>query len=819
MDTKLVPKKKFYLAQFSMFFIAFLFARCYEWVGMSVYHGFNTIGLDYVLMALVHDLQICVVLTVLFLLLAIPLQLIYRQEAVQNITAHLTVIVTMIYIFLISYFTITLRPLGADFWGYSITEIFNTVLATNYITVWSVLFLVMSYLMLYWLVRTIQSLEVFAKVKAKGVGAGVVAILVIYIVSVAFEADRDVNVIQKEKQENKLSYFATRSFSAIGLFGDKVTAFEKNEYPLLREAEQKDVLGPFFNKFNTPPNIVFLFVESMGGEFMGPNGQWAGFTPYLDSLSKESLYWENGLSLSGRTFGLVPSVLGSLPFGKHGFMELGPSYPNHQSLISLLDQRGYYTAFYSGYDTYFDKLDFFLDYQGIDYVLNKQKLEKLFPESTKSSNYWGVDDKTMFSLSSTLLDTAKAFPRLEIYHTLQSHSPFTVPNAGKYEAQFRDRLNKLDVSKERKKGYRQYRAELTTLLFADQSIKQFMESYRQRDQFENTIFIITGDHWLVPIPQPSVISRYHVPIMIYSPKLKRTGHFKSVNTHAEIVPTFTALLRSQTKLEMPQSVHWIGGIMDTSRKFRSRQSVPLMRNKNRISDYLDGEYYLYDDQLYKLGEGLTLTHKENKKVKARLEEKLSRFKSINQFVIESNRLYPGDSKAVGPEYTFLEEYDTLFAQLDKQGLSIDQQYQEARQMAFTGNYGKARAIAKRILMNHPGYHDVRILIGRTHAWEENYSEARKHFKEVLKSDSTYYDTYSAYFDNEYWAGNYEDALEVVNQGLKYHPQRKQFLKRKIKVLAGLKRYSEAKEVYNRFKKQISPADSSLKEFENIGLYK
>jgi len=55
---------------------------------------------------------------------------------------------------------------------------------------------------------------------------------------------------------------------------------------------------------------------------LGEGAEYGGFTPYLDSLTTKSLYWENFLSNTGRTFGVLPSLLGSLPFGKSGFMEL-----------------------------------------------------------------------------------------------------------------------------------------------------------------------------------------------------------------------------------------------------------------------------------------------------------------------------------------------------------------------------------------------------------------------------------------------------------------------------------------------------------------
>ena len=44
-----------------------------------------------------------------------------------------------------------------------------------------------------------------------------------------------------------------------------------------------------------------ISIEGLGTEFINGN-QYSGFTPYIDSLISNSLYWENFVSNSGRTF-------------------------------------------------------------------------------------------------------------------------------------------------------------------------------------------------------------------------------------------------------------------------------------------------------------------------------------------------------------------------------------------------------------------------------------------------------------------------------------------------------------------------------------
>jgi len=78
-------------------------------------------------------------------------------------------------------------------------------------------------------------------------------------------------------------------------------ADEKN-FPFLHTDQTPDVLSPFFDSTAIKPNIVFIIVEGLGRSFTNEGARLGNFTPFLDSLSRHSLYWPNFLSEGGRTF-------------------------------------------------------------------------------------------------------------------------------------------------------------------------------------------------------------------------------------------------------------------------------------------------------------------------------------------------------------------------------------------------------------------------------------------------------------------------------------------------------------------------------------
>ncbi|HKL19133.1 MAG TPA: sulfatase-like hydrolase/transferase [Halalkalibaculum sp.] len=788
--------------------------RLYEIATLGYYHSLSWVSFAYISGAVIRDLQWSLAGALILWPVYYACKQFLPGRRVQLTTLCIT-LAGLANILLINYFAATLTPLGPEFWAYSLWEMGSTAVASGRVNLWSLLLLVGLALVIYYPVRFILDRDPDA-IRALHFKWALPLAGVFMLIPPSWILPSGESAVTNYRS-NKLAYFISSGFESASPENTYDYSSIEQEYPFLHPAARQSELGPFFEDFKEPPNLVFLIVESLGGEFVGSNGQWTGFAPNLDSLARGGLYWENGLSLSGRTFGMMPSIFGSLPPGTNGFMELGPDYPAHQTLISLLDERGYRTSLFSGFNTYFDKLDFFLEYQGIDFVLNKQRIEEAYVPAGKADteNYWGYDDKTMLGIASSILDTADTFPRLDIYHTLQSHSPFTVPDPKEYEQKFDRLVSRMDVDASKKDAYRQYRAELTTLLYADEAVGAFMEAYRKRPHFENTIFVITGDHWLIPVPQTSQISRYHVPIIIYSPLIKKPVHFKSVNTHAGLVPGLTSLLEQKTALSFPDSVHWIGSSMDTARSFRNTHSIPLMKNKNRLDDYLHEGYYLSGDRLFQLEEGLRLGQANDEEVKSLLEKELSQFKLRNQYALTKNKLYPGSSTGeISGRYAFLTEYDTLFARIDSIGLNADEQFQRARQLAFDGEYEPARAITKRLLLEHPDYHDVQLLAGRTYAWQGNYDRARGIFSSLLEKDPGYYDTYNALFDVEYWDGNTESALEVINQGLSHHPNREQFLVKKIRALAALNRTKEARQVFNTLQEN-HPKSDSLKELRSL----
>lgn len=143
-------------------------------------------------------------------------------------------------------------------------------------------------------------------------------------------------------------------------------------------------------------------------------------------------------------------------------------------------------------------------------------------------------------------------------------------------------------------------------------------------------------------------------------------------------------------------------------------------------------------------------------------------------------------------FTLLSLCATAFAQ---ENLSSDSLFRLAREAAFDKkNYPLAVQLCHFALKKSPDYNDIRVFLGRVYTWTDKSDSARVEFLSILKRNPEFEDASVAITDLEYWNNNSSAALEYCNMGLKYHPDSKDLLLRKIKILKSEKKYIDAYQI-------------------------
>jgi uncharacterized sulfatase len=108
----------------------------------------------------------------------------------------------------------------------------------------------------------------------------------------------------------------------------------------------------------------------------------------------------------------------------------------------------------------------------------------------------------------------------------------------------------------------------------------------------------------------SRIERYHVPLIVYSPLLRTPLRIKALSSHFDIAPSLLAMLSHRYGMSSPKRVHWMGTGLDVHTKWRNLHTLPIKQTKTELSDYVSGDYYLAQDKLYSLQDGLVTAPEE-----------------------------------------------------------------------------------------------------------------------------------------------------------------------------------------------------------------
>ncbi len=598
-----------------------------------------------------------------FLLLLYVLLYLFSKKAAAILFTVIGILLGLIQISLIQYFSTTLAPLGGDLWGYSMNDIHQTMGAAGGVPVSAIIaFLLFVGLGLFLLWRVPQKVHIRLLFALP---------LLILLLLLAWTGPQQLSPGFTDSEYknnltlNKLQFFTNSSFhhffpsfADLDIYADsysgdyeseakagaKAVVFQyvdETNYPFLHTAQAPDVLSSFLDLDTQKPNIVILLVEGLGRAFACSGGYLGNFTPFLDSLSGQSLYWENCMSEGGRTFAVLPSVIGSLPFAKNGFCALAENQPNHLSLLSLLKHNGYQTAFYYGGDAHFDLMDTYLKHDAIGKINDIQSFPSGYVKMpTSSSGFtWGYGDKELFRHYFETL-SGSTQPYLNVMLTVSTHNPFLINEEDTYLGRFESRMNELKFDDDRKQEARNYKNQFASILYTDDALRGFFAAYSKRPDFHNTIFLITGDHRMPEIPMANKIDRYHVPLIIYSPLLRRTAKFSSISTHFDITPSLLAMLKAKYAIDLPSLVTWMGTGLDTTRAFQNVHDYPFMQTKNDIVDFINATDMLNQNSVFMIGPDMGLTPDNDQPVLSRLGSLFDQFKQRNNKMLSTGKLMP-----------------------------------------------------------------------------------------------------------------------------------------------------------------------------------
>ncbi|MBU0489338.1 MAG: LTA synthase family protein [Bacteroidetes bacterium] len=433
--------------------------------------------------------------------------------------------------------------------------------------------------------------------------------------------------------------------------------FVSQEYPFLHNEDYANPLGNYFPKDTIKPNIVIVISESLSASYSGKTNSAGSLTYFTDSLAAHSLVWNNFFSNAERTYGALPNILASLPSGltERGFINLDVEYPErrkypiHESLITLLKEKGYQSLYFYGGQAYFDNIGQYISENQADIIVTEEKFDNgKFPQKKESSGgfVWGYDDKSLFRQSFDYLDKIHTrAPYLAIYQTLTAHSPFNNSDYEYYSADYiSKRIEKLGISPDSINRFPD--GMLPCVFFADDALRELFSKLSTRADFRNTIFIITGDHAIDLNLSTSEFENYRIPLIIYSPMLKESKSFFGICSHIDILPSLLGLLENNFGFRFPAEKHWIGEGLDTSSVFSATRFVPLSIYSIELPNFICGNYVEYGNEAFRIDSTLHLIPESDNHRISVGRQMYQDYKYLNRYGCLKDRIFPKQTKPI-----------------------------------------------------------------------------------------------------------------------------------------------------------------------------
>ena len=284
--------------------------------------------------------------------------------------------------------------------------------------------------------------------------------------------------------------------------------------PIARDVQPDKLLS-------AQPNVVLIIMESMSAAKMKRHGSAEELTPFLDSLSNNSIYFENIYTAGKHTFNGIFSTLFSFPalYRQHS-MKTNNQY---DGISTSLLKNGYSTTYFTTHDSQFDNIEGFLRSNNFQNVISQSD----YPVSEVKTTL-GVPDDFMFRFSIPKINelAEKENPFFVTFMTTSDHSPFYVPEYFQPKAKA---------------------IESQIVQYADWSLQQFIQLASKEAWFNNTIFVFVADHGAAIDAKYDIpLNYFHTPLIIYAPEIFMANEVhEKIGSQIDVYPTVMGLIKQK----------------------------------------------------------------------------------------------------------------------------------------------------------------------------------------------------------------------------------------------------------------------------------
>lgn len=269
-----------------------------------------------------------------------------------------------------------------------------------------------------------------------------------------------------------------------------------------------------------------------------PKGYDINPTPFAEKMLADSLYYPNFYANSRTTARGIMTTLTGIP-------DVNFSATATSRNPNMVDQQIIFNEF-KNYEKYYmiGGNANWANIRGI-FQNNIDGLQILEESYWKAPNtdVWGISDLALLRESIDVLNKSKK-PFIAFIQTAGYHRPFTIPEDRE------DFQLAPEPSAEVLKAWGfSNAAEYQALRFVDYAVQRFFERAKKTDWYEDTVFILFGDHGTVEFNETmnnsyltSWLHFWHTPFFIHSPKYVKAGINPALHSQKDIYPTLADMV-------------------------------------------------------------------------------------------------------------------------------------------------------------------------------------------------------------------------------------------------------------------------------------
>lgn len=225
-------------------------------------------------------------------------------------------------------------------------------------------------------------------------------------------------------------------------------------------------------------NVVLIHLESTRERSVTSYNPSLQTMPYLDELSKNSLLVERAYTTTPHTSKAVTALNSGLySHPDTDIIEAQPGTIEARCLPELLRDQGYRTAWFQSATGEFENRRQLVENFGYEHY---EAIEQMNKSGFEKANYLGYEDDIMLEPSRRWLEADLESPSLTMYLGVTPHHQYLAPS----DSYGREHFSDDDV-------LNRY---LNSIRYDDFFTENVINLYKDLGLYENTIFVIYGDH-------------------------------------------------------------------------------------------------------------------------------------------------------------------------------------------------------------------------------------------------------------------------------------------------------------------------------------